>query len=186
MEPGEDRAVAVPRRGGAPATDLGLDDQDLAAGVGMRPADDGAADRGEVPGRQQVAEVRGEAAQDQVVDADHRLRVPGERGRRQRVEDRPGTGEHAQRLEVAAVRGGVGAGDVHVGRLDGRQRRVAREVARERVLIGVVAKVDDERVVLDLDRDLVVRAVVLLLVEAELGPSAVRAARGAPPSLRPP
>src|SRR5262245_2997971 len=50
----EHRAVAVPRGGAAPPAELRFDDGEVLAGVGVRPADEGAADRAEVAGGEAV------------------------------------------------------------------------------------------------------------------------------------
>ena len=133
----------------------------------MRPADEGAADRREAAGREPLAEVRRQAAPHDVVEPDLDLVVRREGRRRARVEDRARTGQHLERPEMARVRGGVRAGDVHEDHLCGDHRPVARRVVRTRILIGVVAQVDDERVVGDLERDAVDGTRVLLLLEPE-------------------
>src|SRR5207237_3754477 len=58
VEAAEHGAVAVAPGGAAPAADLRLDDREVSAGVRVRPADEGAADRREAAGREPLAEVR--------------------------------------------------------------------------------------------------------------------------------
>ena len=59
------------------------------------------------------------------------------------------------------------AGDVHEDHLRRHHRAVAGGVVGPGVLVGVVAKIDDELVVANLDGDLVDSAAVLLLGERE-------------------
>ena len=167
VEAAEHRVVAVGVCGAAPAAELRLDDREVAPRVRMRPADERAADRREAAGRQPVAEVRGEAAPDHVVQADLDLVVRRKRCRRLRVEDGARPGQQPQRLEVPGVRRRMRTGDVHEHHLRRDQRPVARGVVRAGILVGVVAQVDNELVVLDLDDRAVDDAAVLLLVEPE-------------------
>src|SRR5690606_3390699 len=67
VEAREHRGVAVAPGVAAPAAELRLDDREVPAGVGVPAADEGAADRAEVPRGQAVAEVGGQAAPDEVV-----------------------------------------------------------------------------------------------------------------------
>ena len=92
-------------RARAPAADLGLDDREVATRIGVRAADERAADRGEAAGGQPGAEMGGKTAPDEVVEPDPHLVVDRERGRRERVEHRPAPGQHPERPEVAGVRG---------------------------------------------------------------------------------
>ena len=167
VEAAEHRVVTVPARGGAPSSHLRLDDGEVLPGVGMRAADECAADRREASGRKSLAHVRCQTAPDHVVEADLDLVVRRECGRRPRVEHRARPGEQRERLEMAGVRGAARARDVHEDHLRRDHRAVARGVVRARILVGVVAQVDDELVVGDLDGGAVDRAAVLLLLEAE-------------------
>jgi hypothetical protein len=76
----------------------------VAPGVRVAPADERAADRGVVAGGKPVAEVRREAAPDQVVQPDHRLGVDAERRGLGGVEDRAAPVSSVERPEAAAVR----------------------------------------------------------------------------------
>ena len=167
VEAAEHRAVAVPRRRAAPAADLRLHDREVPARVRMFAADERAADRGEAAGRQPVAEVRRQTAPHHVVQSDLDLVVSRERGRRARVEDRTGPREQSERPEVPRVRGRVRPCDVHEDHLRRDLGPVARGVVRPGILVRVVAQVDDELVVADVERDAVDDAAVLLLLEAE-------------------
>ena len=152
VEAAEDRAVAVARGGAAPAADLGLDDREVAAGVGVRSADERAADRGEVARGQPVAEVRREAAQDQCRRCGprprSRSRTPPAGLRRRPIRDgsapsAAGSGRaFAEACAPVMFMKTICAAIIVA---------VTRGVVRARVLVGVVAEVDDELVVGDLD-----------------------------------
>ena len=148
----EDGAVAIAAAGRAPASHLRLDDREMTSRVRVRATDEGAADRAEAAGRQAVAEVRREAAPKQVVQPDLDLVVRRERGRRIRIEHRSRACDERQRSEVPGVRSPVLVSDVHEDHLCRDHRAVAAGVVRPVVLVGVVAQVDDELVVVDLDR----------------------------------
>ena len=135
---------------------------------GVRPADERGADRREAAGRQPAVEVRGEAAQDQVVEPDPHLvvdrRTPP---RRDRVEDRAGPREHASAARSSP----------RCRRRRGRRRfrstswaaivEPSRDTFADPVLLRVVAQVDDELVGRDPHLDVVDGAAVLLLGERE-------------------
>ena len=91
----------------------------MPTGVRVRAADERSADRAEAAGGEAIAEVRREAAPDQVVEPDLDLVVDGERGAGVRVEDGAGAGQQPQRPEVPLVRGAVRVGDVHEDHLRG-------------------------------------------------------------------
>ena len=102
VEAAEDRAVAVAAAARAPAAELRLDDGVLPAGIGMDAADEGAADRGEVPGGQPLGHVRREAAPHQVVHPELDLVVEADRRRLLGVEDRAFARQQVDRPERAA------------------------------------------------------------------------------------
>src|SRR5262249_21592543 len=99
VEPGEDRGVAVAALHAAPAAELRFDDGKVTAGVRMRTADDGAADRTEIAGGQEIRHVRRKATQHQVEDAHLDLEIETVRRRLPGIEDRARPGQHLERAE---------------------------------------------------------------------------------------
>ena len=145
VESAELRVEPVAVGGRAPAADLGLDDREVAARVGMPPADEGAADRGEAARRQPAREVRREAAQDQVVEPDPHLVVDGVGGGLAAGRTpSPGRVSTVERPEVAGVRRRARARRGSSAPSGPRSSLRRGRGSRARVLVGVVAQVDDE------------------------------------------